>query len=91
LDESIAAYHQALKLPDDTSGTPTTAHTLVHNNLGQLYQSQGKLNLAQQEFEVALKIDPKFKFAINNLEAVLKQQKQSVTLGSETHSCNLVS
>ncbi|MEB3189654.1 MAG: tetratricopeptide repeat protein [Snowella sp.] len=67
LEEAIIAYQKALSLPDDTSGTPTTAHTLAHNNLGLLYQEKGKLEEAIKEFEKATKIDPSSDYARNNL------------------------
>ncbi|REJ40626.1 MAG: tetratricopeptide repeat protein [Microcystis flos-aquae TF09] len=68
LTEAEEMYRRALSLPDDTSATPTTAHTLAHNNLGRLLQEQGKLEAAIAEFEKATKIDPKFEFASNNLQ-----------------------
>jgi superkiller protein 3 len=73
LEEAIAAYQQALNLPDDTTGVPTTAHTLAHNNLGRLLQSQGKLAEAIEEFKKATQIDPKFEFAQNNLQEAQRQ------------------
>ncbi|MFM7353631.1 MAG: trypsin-like peptidase domain-containing protein, partial [Microcystis aeruginosa] len=70
-------------LPDDTTGTPTTTHTLAHNNLGRLLQEQGKLEAAIAEFEKATKIDPKFEFASNNLQEArrllsLQQQPEQI-------------
>ncbi len=72
-EEAIAAYDQALSLPDDTSGTPTTAHTAAHNNLGLLLQEQGKLAEAISEFEKATQIDPNYDFAQNNLKEARRQ------------------
>jgi superkiller protein 3 len=80
LEEAIAAYRKALSLPDDTSGSISTAHTLVHNNLGLLYQQQGKLKEALAEYEAALKIDPKFEYAKNNRDEVLALLKQPTEL-----------
>lgn len=79
LDEAIAAFRKALSLPDNTSGTPT-AHTLAHNNLGLLLQDQGKREEAKREFEAAIKIDPKFEFSRNNLEAIRKLLNEPVVL-----------
>ena len=79
-EEAIKAYLKALSLPEDTSGTPTTAHTLAHNNLGWIYQQQGKLKEALAEYEAALKIDPKFEYAKNNRDAVLALLKQPTEL-----------
>ncbi len=67
-------------MADDISGTPTTAHTLAHNNLGLLYQEQGKLKEALVEYEAALKIDPKYEYAKNNRDAVLALLKQPTEL-----------
>jgi tetratricopeptide (TPR) repeat protein len=82
LTEAEEMYRRALDLPD-TTGTPTTAHTLAHNNLGLLLQEQGKLEAAIAEFEKATKIDPKFEFASNNLQEArrllsLQQQPEQI-------------
>jgi superkiller protein 3 len=79
-EEAITAYLKALSLPEDISITPTTAHTLAHNNLGLVYQEQGKLNEALAEYEAALKIDPKYEYAKNNRDAVLALLKQPTEL-----------
>ncbi|NCR59397.1 MAG: tetratricopeptide repeat protein [Microcystis aeruginosa LL13-06] len=83
LTEAEEMYRRALDLPDDTTGTPTTTHTLAHNNLGLLLQEQGKLEAAIAEFEKATKIDPKFEFASNNLQEArrllsLQQQPEQI-------------
>jgi len=83
LTEAEEMYRRALDLPDDTTGTPTTAHTLAHNNLGLLLQEQGKLEAAIAEFEKATKIDPKYEFASNNLQEArrllsLQQQPEQI-------------
>ncbi len=82
LTEAEEMYRRALDLPD-TTGTPTTTHTLAHNNLGRLLQEQGKLEAAIAEFEKATKIDPKFEFATNNLQEArrllsLQQQPEQI-------------
>jgi len=82
LTEAEEMYRRALDLPD-TTGTPTTAHTAAHNNLGLLLQEQGKLEAAIAEFEKATKIDPKFEFASNNLQEArrllsLQQQPEQI-------------
>lgn len=66
-DAAIASYRQALNLPD-MSGTPPTAHTLAHINLGQVLQQQGKLEEAIKEFRQATKIEPNYTFDQNNLQ-----------------------
>ncbi len=68
LEEAIALYRQALSLPEDKSGTPTTAHTLAHNNLGLALQKQGNLQQAIEEYKKSLQIDPNYSFASNNLK-----------------------
>ncbi|WP_419547961.1 tetratricopeptide repeat protein [Microcystis sp.] len=83
LTEAEEMYRRALDLPDDTTGTPTTAHTAAHNGLGLLLQEQGKLEAAIAEFEKATKIDPKFEFASNNLQEArrllsLQQQPEQI-------------
>jgi superkiller protein 3 len=83
LKEAEEMYRRALDLPDDTTGTPTTAHTLAHNNLGRLLQEQGKLEAAIAEFEKATKIDPQYEFASNNLQEArrllsLQQQPEQI-------------
>jgi superkiller protein 3 len=79
-EEAIAAYLKALSLPEYTSVTPTTAHTLAHTGLGLVYQQQGKLKEALAEYEAALKIDPKYEYAKNNRDAVLALLKQPTEL-----------
>ncbi|MFN9732728.1 MAG: tetratricopeptide repeat protein [Microcystis sp.] len=83
LTEAEEMFRRALDLPDNTTGTPTTAHTLAHNNLGLLLQEQGKLEAAIAEFEKATKIDPKYEFASNNLQEArrllsLQQQPEQI-------------
>ena len=55
-------------MPDDEIADPTSSHTLAHNGLGLVYEQQGKLNEAIQEYEAAIKIDPKYETAQNNLK-----------------------
>ena len=83
LKEAEEMFRRALDLPDDTTGTPPTAHTIAHNNLGLLLQEQGKLEAAIAEFEKATKIDPKYEFASNNLQEArrllsLQQQPEQI-------------
>jgi len=83
LTEAEEMFRRALDLPDDTTGTPTTTHTLAHNNLGRLLQEQGKLEAAIAEFEKATKIDPQYEFASNNRQEArrllsLQQQPEQI-------------
>jgi tetratricopeptide (TPR) repeat protein len=66
LDAAVAAYQKALTLPEDNSGTPTSAHTLAHNGLGLWFQQQEKLKEAIEQFDKAEEIDPNFIYASNN-------------------------
>lgn len=89
LEEAISQYRKALSLndsevsenlPNGTFIPQTTAHTVAHNNLGLIYQQQGKLKEALAEYEAALKIDPKFEYAKSNRDAVLALLKQPTEL-----------
>ncbi|MDZ8104655.1 MAG: tetratricopeptide repeat protein [Nostoc sp. DedQUE12a] len=66
LDASVAAYEKALTLPEDNSGTPSTAHTLANNGLGLALQQQGKLEEAIKHFDKAEALDPNYVYASNN-------------------------
>ncbi len=57
-------------MPEDKSGSLASAHTLAHNNLGWALQQQGKLEEAIQEYQQAIKLDPKYTTAQNNLKEV---------------------
>ncbi|WP_414756731.1 tetratricopeptide repeat protein, partial [Anabaena sp. CCY 9910] len=66
LDQAVAAYQKALTLPEDTSITPASAHTLTNNGLGLAFQQQGKLQKAIEHFDKSEAIDPDFVYASNN-------------------------
>ena len=68
LEEAIASFRRALRLPENTSVTPASAHTLAHNGLGYALQQQGKLEEAIAEFKQSIALDPNFVFAQNNLQ-----------------------
>ena len=69
LDAAISKYKTALSLPEDTSVTPTTAHTLANNGLGLALQDQGELKKAIQYFDESEKLDPDYIYARNNNKA----------------------
>ncbi|MFM6017448.1 MAG: tetratricopeptide repeat protein, partial [Dolichospermum sp.] len=69
LDEAISKYRTALSLPEDTSGTPTTAHTAANNGLGLVWQKKGELKKAIQYFDESEKVDPDYIYARNNNKA----------------------
>lgn len=55
---------------------PTSVRVLVHNNLGKVYLERGELSAAQEEFEVALRLNPDYTFAHNNLGVLLIREGQ---------------
>ncbi len=72
----IAAYRQALTLPDeqittrvgDTDWVITNSYAIAHNGLGLALQKQGKLEAAIKEFELAISVDDSFITAKDNLK-----------------------
>jgi Flp pilus assembly protein TadD len=65
-DEAIALYREGLALcPDDD---------IAHYELGKTLAAAGRNGEAQQEFEAALKINPGFIEAKNQLEALQKSR-----------------
>ncbi|OYE00044.1 hypothetical protein CDG79_37360 [Nostoc sp. 'Peltigera membranacea cyanobiont' 232] len=63
-DAAIAAYEKALKLPEHSE--IQLAHSLANNNLGWIFQQQGKLKEAIEYFDKAEEIDPNLLYASNN-------------------------
>jgi tetratricopeptide (TPR) repeat protein len=63
-----AAYADMESLWKITLATNPSA-ALAHNNLGNIYWSQGKKTDALAEFEEAYRLDPNFAEAINNIAA----------------------
>ncbi len=61
--ESVAAFEHALKL--------SPRSTVTHNNLGNSYVSQNKVDLAENEFRATLRLDPRNRDANFNLGLVL--------------------
>ena len=61
--KAIDAFQQALKLAPDSAKT--------HTNLGNVYVSEKKLDLADKEFRTALRLDPKNQEANYNLGILL--------------------
>ena len=66
LNAAVAAFQKALSLPEDTSVTPTTAHTLANNGLGLVLQDQGELKEAIKYFDKSEKLDRDYIYARNN-------------------------
>ena len=64
-NEAVPLYRQGLKLcPDDD---------VAHYELGKVLQGMGQTQDARQEFEAALKINPGFRDAGRQLEAIQKK------------------
>ncbi|MFO5470370.1 MAG: tetratricopeptide repeat protein, partial [Dolichospermum sp.] len=89
LEEAISNYKTALSLPEDTSTTPTTAHTLANNNLGVALQEL-ILRLrreAIEHFDKAEQLDRDYIYASNNnIEARklwIAEQDQLASLESD--------
>jgi tetratricopeptide (TPR) repeat protein len=61
--DAVAAFQQALQL------SPNSAQT--HNNLGNVYVTQKKLELAEKEFRTALRLEPAYRDANYNLGVLL--------------------
>jgi Flp pilus assembly protein TadD len=65
-ETAVALYHQGLALcPDDE---------IAHYELGKLLAAQGRVSEAEKEFEAALKLNPDFSEAQNQLEAMRKER-----------------
>lgn len=54
LDEAEAEFRQVLKI----AGQDRNSEAWAHNNLGVVFQRRGQFNLAVQEYEAAISIDP---------------------------------
>lgn len=66
--DALAAFESALKVAPASAGT--------HNNLGNLYLSERKLDLAEREYRTVLRLDPRNRNANYNLAALLMQRGQ---------------
>ena len=63
--DNISLYRHTLRV--------TTGNYLIHNNLGVALATKGYLDMAIQEFQEGLRINPYFVNARNNLELALKK------------------
>lgn len=66
--DAIAHYRDAIRLEP--------GYAEAHNNLGILYAQRGELNLAREEWEAAVRINPEYADPARNLRR-LQQMKQS--------------
>jgi len=74
IDRAIAALKKLLADKEERS--------VVHNNLGVLYQRRGKINRGMRHFRCALHLDPSYNSALINLANCLAQQDDFA--GAET-------
>lgn len=72
--EKLNPYYDTKIIDDELSYNPDIAKT--HNYLGYCYAMLGKYNEAKQQFEAALKIEPGYDDATNNLGAVNRLMKK---------------
>jgi Flp pilus assembly protein TadD/peroxiredoxin len=70
-NEARECFHRALQLHASYPGTPPNAW----NNLGILDAREGKFDLAIQNFQRALQIDPEHSIALQNLGNAYRQKK----------------
>ena len=79
LDETLPEPHNNLamvltKLGDERGAVQallkTASSPVAFNNMGVLYLQDGKLDRARQFFEQALKLEPRYDVAQNNLKTV---------------------
>lgn len=74
LDQALQYYHQALQLEEE--GASEVCVSVSHNNIGQVYYQMGDLDQARKHFEAALLHCPDNVKAINNLSALLINNKK---------------
>lgn len=67
LAAAMSAYRTILTLPNDLI-LSVKIHALAHNAIGGIFKQQNKLEEAIPEFEEAIRIDPNFIYAQNNLK-----------------------
>lgn len=67
--DALAAFENALRLAPGLPGT--------HNNLGNLYLAERKLDLAEKEYRTVLRIDPRNRDGNYNLATLLMQRGQA--------------
>jgi tetratricopeptide (TPR) repeat protein len=65
IQQSINSYEKARQ------GQPN--NTTITTNLGQLYDQQGKNDVARKYYEMSIKVDPNNALALNNLAYMLSQ------------------
>mgnify|MGYP000751190703 CR=1 FL=1 len=67
LAAAMSAYRTILTLPNDLI-LSVNIHALAHNAIGGIFKQQNQLEEAIPEFEEAIRIDPNFIYAQNNLK-----------------------
>ncbi|MEH1862524.1 MAG: tetratricopeptide repeat protein [Nostoc sp.] len=83
-DAAVATLQKVFKLPEnDSTISRRDKHTFAHTALGLVFQQQGKLKQAIQQFDKAEEIDPNYVYASNNnIEARQLLIEQENKLGS---------
>jgi tetratricopeptide (TPR) repeat protein len=56
------------------AGQSTEVRLFVHNNLGGIYLDRGDFAAAAEEFQAALRLQPDYPFALNNMGVLLVRQ-----------------
>jgi len=69
IDEAIVMFRKSLALKREAS---------MHNDLGGLLLGKGEFEEAQEQFELALKLDPKYALAYNNLGILYYEHRDHV-------------
>ena len=69
--EAMDQYKQSLRLADDIA-----ANNLI---LGGIYESEGKLEKAEDAYRAAIKVEPSFTGPRSNLAAILEQKSRRLT------------
>jgi protein O-GlcNAc transferase len=68
LDAAVAALLKALTFPEDNSRIPSSLHAIANNNLGLVFQQQGKLKEAIEQFDKSEEIDSTLNLINNDRE-----------------------
>jgi tetratricopeptide (TPR) repeat protein len=69
--EADRELHRYLDSVPDNANVPS--HSTVHEWLGKLYERQGQLDRAAQEYQAALVLDPRNKQAAEALKALQRR------------------
>ncbi len=73
--EALAEYKEAIRLRPN--------YPDIRNRVGELYMKRGQFNLAEEEFMVALKINPRYVAAILNLAESYRNHSETLLVKAE--------